>query len=124
MIDAPKKPNVPDFVAAAKSLNIANTAIKEAVAALHRPDGSEALWEVANRLGAIAEHLSACRLLAAMKTSPVDLSAAGRALGHGCSDKKRAALVRNRQKLAEARLKATADREMRERVAPSSRAVN
>ena len=123
MTDSPEQPNVPDFKSAARSLNVANTAIKEAVVALRSPDGSQALWEVANRLGAIAEHLNAGRLLAAMKTSPVDLSAAGRALGRGCTDEKRAALAKNRQKLAEIRMRAMADSEMRERVAPGSRAV-
>ena len=120
----PGERNVPDLVGAAKSLNDAKTAIREAIRGLLRPDGSEALLDVATRLGIIADHLIAGRLLAAIRTSPFDVKFAAAELGRKTSEKKLEGIAKARRVLAEKRLKAKEDRNLRKRVAPNSMVVD
>jgi hypothetical protein len=109
----PEEGNVPDLLGAAKSLDAANTAIKEAINALRRPDGSKILWDVATRLGMIADLLRDGRLLAAMKTHPFDIKYAAAEMGRSRSPEKLDGIATARLALAAKRSKAKEYREMR-----------
>lgn len=86
----------PNLPAAARLLDQANTAIKEAVVALKGADGTNAWWSLATKLGTIADHLRQDRLRAAVQVPIVDAKLGAKAMGASRSDKKLAALAKAR----------------------------
>jgi hypothetical protein len=91
----------PNLQAAARHLDQANTAIKEAMVALKRPDGYEAWWSLATKLGDMARHLREDRLQAALAVPIVDSKLGAKAMGASRSEKKLAALAKARAAKAE-----------------------
>ena len=87
---------VPNLPAATRLLDQANTAIKEAVVALKRADGTEVWWSLATKIGVIADHLRSDRLRAALQVPLVDSKVGARAMGSSRSEKKLAALAKAR----------------------------
>lgn len=91
----------PDLQAAARHLDQANTALKEAMIAVRRADGSDTWWSLANKLGQIAQHLREGRLKAALEVPLVDSKVGAKAMGSSRSEKKLAALAKARAAKAE-----------------------